>query len=140
VIVLDTNVVSELMRDAPAESVRRWARTVPSTQRYLTATSVAELTYGAARLPTGRRGDTLERRVGATVNEDFAGQVLPFDVDAATRFGPLVAARDRLGRPIETADAQIAAICLHHGAALATRNTRDFDGLGLTLINPWEEG
>lgn len=138
-IVLDTNVVSELMRDSPAGSVRRWAGTIPAAERFLTATSVAELTYGAARLPVGRRRDVLERRIDATVNEEFPGQVLPFDVDAAKRFGPLVAARDSRGLPIETADAQIAAICLHHGAALATRNTRDFEGLGLTLINPWEE-
>jgi predicted nucleic acid-binding protein len=103
----------------------------------LTAPTVAELTYGAARLPVGRRRDELEATLVTTVAETFADRVLPFDVTSGQLYGSLVADRERLGRPIETLDAQIAAICLQHDATLATRNTRDFEGLGLSLIDPW---
>jgi predicted nucleic acid-binding protein len=137
VIVLDTNVISELVRVQPAQAVVRWVVNQPADELRLTAPTVAELTYGAARLPDGRRRRELEATLVATVDESFMERVLPFDVTSGQLFGPLVASRERLGRPIETIDAQIAAVCLRYGASLATRNTRDFEGLGLTLIDPW---
>lgn len=136
-IVLDTNVVSELMRPHPAPAVRSWFRSVPAAEQFLTAVMVAELGYGVARLPAGHRRDDLARRLDRLVNDLFARRVLPFDEAAGRRYGPAVVIRERAGRPIGTADAQIAAVALDHGAALATRNTRDFEGLGLTLIDPW---
>lgn len=139
-IVLDTNVVSELMHETPAEPVRAWGRTVPAARRFLTAVTVAELSYGVARLPIGRRRDRMAEEVTAVVRDEFSDRILVFDVAAAERFGALVADRLTIGRPIGILDAQIAAVCLQHGASLATRNTRDFEDLGLTLINPWEGG
>ncbi|TFV55770.1 type II toxin-antitoxin system VapC family toxin [Geodermatophilus sp. DF01-2] len=136
-IVLDTNVVSELIRDVPATAVVRWARSVPSAERFLTAVSVGELVYGVSRLPEGRRRTALEAAVASALASFSPEQFLPFDEAAARPYGSLFAHRERLGRPIEIADAQIAAICLHHGAALATRNPRDFTDLDLRLINPW---
>lgn len=136
-IVLDTNVISELIRVQPAQAVVRWVVSQSADDLRLTAPTVAELTYGAARLPDGRRRRELEATLVATVNDSFRERVLPFDVTSGQLYGSLVASRERLGRPIETMDAQIAAVCRHHGAGLATRNIRDFEGLGLTLVDPW---
>ena len=135
-IVVDTNVVSELMRPRPAEDVVVWfARQDPLRLR-LTAVTIAELRYGIARLPAGGRHDAL----GEAADEltlRFADEVLPFDLAAARRYGVIVTARERAGSPIAALDAQIAAICQVHGAALATRNTKDFAGIGLDIVNPW---
>lgn len=139
-IVLDTNVISELVRPVPDVRVTTWLDEQAIPELHLTVITVAELGYGIARLPLGRRRDDLARQTGGLLERLFSRRVLPFDQSAAQLYGDVGATRDRLGRPIEIADAQIAAICLHRDAALATRNTRDFDGLGLTLVNPWEEG
>jgi len=136
VIVLDTNVVSELMRASPAEVVVSWLRQQQRGSLATTAITVAEIQYGLARLPVGRR-TTLLRHVTEDVLAAFAEQVLPFDDDAAGLYGDIAAGRERVGRPIDGFDAQIAAICRARGALLATRNTKDFLETGVDLVDPW---
>jgi predicted nucleic acid-binding protein len=136
-MVLDTNVVSELMRTEPDAAVLAWLNDQPADTLWLNSVVVSELLYGVARLPDGKRRAQLALAVQAMLAEDFAGRVLPFDLEAAVVYADLVAMRERQGQPIDVADAQIAAICLAHGATLATRNTKHFEGVGLTLMNPW---
>jgi len=136
-IVLDTNVLSELMRRRPAEHVVRWVDGQDASGLAITAVTVAELLYGIARLADGARKTELAAAVDALVREDFAERVLPFDVPAAEHYADLVAERDRHGRSISTADGQIAAICRCHDARLATRNVRDFSEVGIELVDPW---
>ena len=136
-MLLDTNVVSELMRPAPEAAVLSWLNRQASDTLWLNSVVVSELLYGIARLPDGKRRAQMAQTVQAMLDEDFSGRVLPFDLDAAVVYADLVAMRERQGLAIDIADAQIAAICLAHGATLATRNIKHFDGLGLTLINPW---
>lgn len=136
-IVLDTNVLSELMRRRPAARVVGWVDEQDASALAITAVTVAELLYGVARLAAGARKTELAVAVDALVREDFAGRVLPFDVGAATHYAELVAERERQGRPISVSDGQIAGICRHHDVALATRNVRDFEAGGVALIDPW---
>ncbi len=136
-IVLDTNVVSELMRHAPDAAVVTWVDACPPDDVFLTAVTAAELRYGAARLPDGRRRRELMELVGQLLTEDFEGRVLPFDDAAALHYAELVVARDRAGRPISMADAQIAATCRRFDARLATRNFDDFAGTGVAVVDPW---
>ena len=139
-IVLDTNVISELTRQAPAPRVISWLDSLAAAEVATTAITAAELLYGVARLPGGRRKTTLKAAVDGLLSDDFQGRVLAFDEPAARRYADIVTARERLGRPIGAADAQIAAICQTIDATLATRNTEDFDEAGIELINPWELG
>ncbi|MEU4240701.1 type II toxin-antitoxin system VapC family toxin [Actinoplanes sp. NPDC026619] len=137
-IVLDTNVVSELMRAAPAPAVIAWLQQTSSTGLYTTSVTVAEIRYGIARLPDARRKHDLSQ----AANEIFAAfprQVLPFDLAAATAYADVVAAREADGNPISGFDGQIAAICRSRAATLATRNTKDFIDTGITLIDPWQQ-
>ncbi len=113
-----------------------WVDEQEPTALHTTAISVAEVGYGLLRLPDGQRRNALVAAANA-VFADYADRVLSFDASAAQHYGEIVVARERAGRPIAGFDAQIAAICRAHGAVLATRNTSDFDGLGLTLIQPW---
>lgn len=135
-IVLDTNVVSELMRPSPAPEVVAWLRRQNGASLVTTAITVAEVRFGLARLPDGRRAVQLQR-LADDVLASFPAQVLPFDGSAAERYGDLAAQRERAGRPIDALDAQIAAICLTREATLATRNTKDFVDTGVDLIDPW---
>lgn len=137
-IVLDTNVVSELMRAAPAPSVLGWFASFRASELWITAITAAELRFGAGRLPSGRRRDQITAAVEGLLEADFRGRVLPFDAAASVSYADLVVARERSGRPLAFPDAQIAAIAVTRGAALATHNVRDFADLGLSLINPWE--
>ena len=136
-VVVDTNVVSELMRLTPDPAVMAWFSKQNSAELYLTAVTEAELRAGAAILPAGRRRDRLAAEVDAMVREDFAGRVLPFDSVAARAYGAIAAARRSLGRPILEADCQIAAIARATSAAIATRNRADFEHCGIALIDPW---
>lgn len=136
-IVLDTNVVSELMRHDAAAEVVAWVDGMPADQVYITAVTAAELLYGVARLPDGQRKQTLAAKVRGVVEEDFAEQVLPFTGEAAPYYAQIVAERDRLGKPISMADAQIAAICRRYDLGLGTRNTKDFADTGIRVVNPW---
>jgi len=139
VIIVDTNVVSELMRPQPDESVRRWALAQPASQLGTTAITVAEILYGIERLPSGQRRRRL-LSVATEVFATFAASILPFDGDAAAHYPRIVDARVRSGRPIDGFDAQIAAICYSTGSTLATRNTKDFQQLDLDLVDPWHPG
>lgn len=136
-IVLDTNVISELIRSRPTESVVEWINRQPAHDVYLTAITVAELLYGVARLPDSRRKRELSDQVEAMLVEDFGHRVVAFDETAAVHYADIVVRREREGRPIGAADAQIAAICRSHVALLVTRNTLDFAGTGITLLDPW---
>lgn len=136
-IVLDTNVVSELLRAAPDGAVLAWVDAQPASDLHLTSVTAAELLYGVALLPTGRRRARLAEEIGAVLEEDFARRVLGFDLLAAGHYADLAARRRSLGRPVSAADAQIAAVCRSHGASLATRNVTDFDDVGVDVIDPW---
>ncbi len=135
-IILDTNVVSELMRPAGDPRVLRWMRKTGDGDLATTAITVAEIEYGLARLPDSSRADAL-RTAAAALWASFSTAILPFDVSAARDYGALMAARGRAGRPTSAFDAQIAAIATVHNAKVATRNIADFQGMGLKLIDPW---
>ena len=136
-IVLDTNVVSELMRPVPNPAVLAWVDAQSDRDLWLCSVVVSELLNGLARLPMGSRRAQLTQAFEAMLAEDFVGRVLAFDLPAAVVYADLVSSREQLGQPLAMADAQIAATCLAHGAQLATRNVRDFEGLGLGWMNPW---
>ena len=136
-IVLDTNVVSELMRPAPHPAVLAWVDAQPDRDLWLCSVGVSELLWGLARLSPGARRAQLPLAFEAMLAEDFSGRVLAFDWPAAVVYADWAARREREGQPVAMADAQIAATCLAHGAQLATRNVRQFEGLGLVWVNPW---
>lgn len=136
-IVLDTNVISELMHPRGEPRVVAWTDDQLAGEVYLTAITTAELRYGVARLPDGHRKSDLADRLQRTIEEDFVERVLSFDDDAAAHYADIVVDRERRGSPISMADAQIAAICRQHGASLATRNTKDFTHTGIEVVDPW---
>lgn len=135
-IVLDTNVISELMRAVPSEEVVAWVRAQRSDELCTTAVSVAEVRYGIARLPAGKRRTGLHAAADDVFGA-FADVIVAFDEVAARHYAGVVVEREQQGIPISGFDAQIAATCRSKGAALATRNTDDFAHLGLELISPW---
>ena len=136
-IVLDTNVISELMRATPATAVVRWTNARPAASLYITSITQAELLHGIQLLPRGKRRDAIEAAAEEMLERDFAGRVLPFGSDAAVAYARIAAARRRTGRPISAFDAQIAAIARASDADLATRNVDDFAGCGVDVIDPW---
>ena len=136
-IILDTNVLSEVMRPLPTAEVLRWLATHPASRLFTTTITQAEILYGLELLPKGKRRAALQSAVEAMFEEDLADRILPFDSDAARVFPQIAASRRALGRPITQWDAQIAAIALSRGAALATRNTGDFEHCGITVLGPW---
>ena len=136
-ILLDTNVLSELMRPAPETAVEQWLAGQPDASLFISSITEAELRYGAALLPIGKRRVALIAEIEGMLEEDFGGRVLPFDRLAAQAFAAIAADRRGAGRPISQADAQIAAIAHSRGASLATRNVSDFAGWGVEVINPW---
>jgi toxin FitB len=135
-IVLDTNVVSELMRAAPEPNVIEWLRRQRSAELFTTAVTLAEVRYGIARLPDGRRKEQLAQAADEVFSA-FPEQVLPFDATAAAAYADVVTDRGTNGQPIDGFDAQIAAICRSRHATLATRNTKDFHQTGVELVDPW---
>ena len=137
-IVLDTNVLSELMRPAPLATVRNWVATQSATSLFTTTITQVEILYGLSLLPKGRRRDAIEAAADAMFEEDFAGRILPFSSDAAHAFAEIAVARRQSGRPISQFDAQVAAIASSTGAGVATRNVPDFEGCGIKVINPWQ--
>ena len=136
-ILLDTNIVSELMKSAPEPSVLAWIDAMPAATVFVSAIARAEILYGIALVPEGKRRDRLEQAAHTAFETYFRGRILPFDSEAADAFAPLAASRHRAGRPISQPDAQIAAIARSRGAALATRNVSDFAGCGVEVVNPW---
>jgi predicted nucleic acid-binding protein len=136
-LLLDTNVVSELMKAAPNSQVLTWADARPSEEFYVSAVTKGELLFGVALLPASKRRDALAEAVATAFAKVFAGRVLAFDSAAAEVYAEIVAARRRAGRPISAFDAQIAAIARLHGASIATRNVADFEGCGVVVVDPW---
>ena len=136
-IVLDTNVLSELLKANPKRSVIEWVEAQPRSSLYTTTVVEAELLYGLALLPDGARKAGLESAVAAMFNDDFSGRVIPFDSLAAHAYSEIASERKVLGRPISQLDAMIAAAAMSRRAGLATRNTRDFLGCGIDVIDPW---
>ncbi|MGA9876248.1 MAG: type II toxin-antitoxin system VapC family toxin [Solirubrobacteraceae bacterium] len=137
-IVLDTNVLSELIRGEPDERVVDWLDSLDAAMVVTTAITAAELLYGVARLPEGRRKRRLREAIDGLIEKDFEGRVEPFDAAAAAHYGALVSDRDAAGCPIGVADAQIAAICRRLKATLATRNVADFRDTGVEIVDPWQ--
>lgn len=137
-IVLDTNVLSELTRPAPNANVMAWMEAQAAETLFTTAISRGEMLYGAHILPPSRRRDTLLAAVRAIFSEDMAGRVLPYDEAAADAYAEISARRRTVGRPSSQPDLMIAGIARAVEAALATRNTKDFEDCGIGLIDPWQ--
>lgn len=137
-IVLDTNVLSELMRSAPEAMVTNWVATQSAANLFITTITQAEILHGVLLLPRGRRRDAIEAAADAMFEEDFAGRILTFSSHAAHAYAEIAIARRQSGRPISHFDAQIAAIAKSMGAGVATRNVADFAGCGIKVIDPWQ--
>ncbi len=138
-IILDTNVLSELMRSSPAPQVVQWVQNHRSAELFTTSITQAEIFYGIELMAGGKRRQALLETAEAMFAEDFVGRVLPFDGDAARSFAAIAARRRASGKPISNSDAQIGAIVHLRGATLATRNLADFEGCGIRLVSPWRE-
>ena len=136
-IVLDTNVLSELLRPEPERRVMAWLDEQSRASVFTSAVTQGEILYGIRLLPEGQRRKKLWDAAVAIFTEDFSGRVLSFDGDAADNYAEIGASRRAAGRPISQFDAVIASITRSHGATLATRNTKDFDGCGIQVVNPW---
>ncbi|MXZ70022.1 MAG: type II toxin-antitoxin system VapC family toxin [Acidobacteria bacterium] len=137
-VVLDMNVVSELMQPAGDPVVASWVAERPTSSLFLTAVTEAELRFGLAVMPAGKRRDGLTAGLERMLRAGFANRVLPFDSAAARAYAEIAAARRLMGRPVSQADAQITAIASARGMAVATRNVRDFEDMGINVIDPWE--
>ena len=135
--LLDTNVLSELLRARPEPAVLAWFAVQAPDSLVVSAVTQAEMLLGARLLPAGQRRQQLQQALEAMFREDFGGRVLPFDTAAAADYADVVHARRNAGRPISQFDAQIAAIARCRGVGLATRNVADFEGCGLVVDNPW---
>jgi hypothetical protein len=138
VIILDTNVVSELLRPVPDERVVAWVRAQRQSSLFTTVITRGEMLFGVCLLPEGRRRQELLREVIAVFSDDMAERVLDFGSEAADAYAEIAATRRSQGRPVSQSDAMIAGIARARGADLATRNVRDFESCGVTLINPWQ--
>jgi toxin FitB len=136
-IVLDTNVVSSLMRDHPDAKVADWLDRLPESSVWLTAISIFELRYGIEILAAGRRRRQLEHEFARVVDTDLQGRILPFDNEAAAAASLIAAARRKTGRPSEARDTMIAGIVVAQRADFATRNVRHFRDLSINVIDPW---
>ncbi|MGA2182394.1 MAG: type II toxin-antitoxin system VapC family toxin [Bryobacteraceae bacterium] len=138
-IVLDTNVLSEALKPSPSGIVLRWLAAQEPSAVYVTTITQAEMLYGIEVLPAGKRKARLSAVITQLFAEDFQGRILPFDEESARVFAKIVAGREAGGRPISQLDAMIAAIARSRSAAIATRNTDDFQDCGVRIINPWKE-
>ncbi|AUB77793.1 plasmid stabilization protein [Spiribacter roseus] len=136
-IILDTNVLSEVLKPSPAKAVVDWLACPPRSTFFTTAVVEAELRYGVGILDAGERRDQLQAALDGIFLEDFRARVIPFDRECAEAFSQIAAHRRRIGRPISQFDAMIAAAAASRGAQLATRNTRDFADCGIEVIDPW---
>ncbi|NJL88367.1 MAG: type II toxin-antitoxin system VapC family toxin [Coleofasciculaceae cyanobacterium SM2_1_6] len=137
-IILDTNVISEFMRLLPDPAVMAWVGQQEIPELFITTITQAEVYYGLALLPFGKRRLELARAVHQVFEQDFQQRILSFDSAAAMEYGTLAASRRQSGKPVSQADTQIAAIAQAQNAVLATRNIADFRDFGLALVNPWQ--
>ncbi|MCU1528012.1 MAG: type toxin-antitoxin system VapC family toxin [Frondihabitans sp.] len=138
-ILLDTNVVSEMMRPRPDPGVLAWLDAQDRAELHLAAMTAAELLQGVFALAKGRRARELIDAVGGLLDVEFRDRILPFDADSALEYAHLMVRRSRRGRPMPPVDGVIAATALSRYATVATRNIRDFEGVGLDLIDPWSD-
>jgi len=138
-LVLDTNMLSAMMSVEPIRKVADWILDQPSEEMFTAAVCQAEILSGISILPNGRRRATLEEAARAMFADDFHGRVLPFDTEAAAAYAEVFANRRKAGRPAGTVDLMLAAIARVRGASVVTRNVADFEGVGLTIINPWDD-
>ena len=136
-IILDTNVLSEMFKPAPDARVMAWLKAQPRPSLFTTAVTRGEILRGIRILPEGQRRQGLWQAALKIFADELAGQVLPYDSDAAEFYAEIGAARRAAGRPISQFDAQIAAVTRLRGANLATRNVKDFEDCGIDVINPW---
>src|SRR5690242_428964 len=139
-IVLDTNVLSELLRPSPGPIVLAWLTEQPSASLFTTAVSQAELLYGIRLLPSGTRRRRIMEAALAIFAEDFHGRVLGFDGESATLYAEIGAMLRTAGHPISQSDCQMAAMTRARGASLATHNTKDFESCGIDIVDPWSSG
>jgi predicted nucleic acid-binding protein len=137
-VILDTNVVSEMMKAAPSTTVLSWMNDQDASQLFLAAGTVGEIRYGLRVLPQGKRRRSLEEGFERILAEGFAGRVLAFDEAAAHRYGEVMGRRQEIGRPLPILDGQIASIAWSNGYAVATRNVQDFLECGVKIINPFD--
>lgn len=137
-IVLDTNVISELMKESPDKNVVDWISDFDAEQIYTTSITIAELHYGIEALPQGKRKLALRSALSG-LSGLFDKRVLSFDAKSALHYADITIRRKRQGRPISVLDSEIAAICSHHQITLATRNTVDFEALEIDVVNPWKK-
>ena len=135
--LLDTNIPSETLRPSPDAKVAAWLESHPKNSQFLSVVTLGELRRGITLLAPGARRTQLERFIELTVPLWFADRVLPVTQAIAERWGILDGQRQAAGRPLSVPDGMIAATALEHRLTVATRNTKDFEGLGLTVINPW---
>ena len=138
-LLLDTNILSAMMRFVAEQEVADWIVGQATDELFTATVCQAEILSGIAVLPHGRRRAELEAATGAMFAEDFQGRVLPFDMQAAAAYADMFAARRKAGRPTGTMDLMLAAIARVRGASIVTRNVADFEGLGLTIVNPWQD-
>ena len=138
-LVLDTNVLSAMMSAAPGRRVADWILGQPSEELFTAAICQAEILSGIAVLPHGRRRVALEEAARTMFADDFQGRVLPFDAEAAIAYAEVFAARRKAGRPGGAIDLMLASIARARDASVVTRNVADFEGVGLTIINPWDD-
>jgi predicted nucleic acid-binding protein len=138
VFILDTNILSAMMRLQLEPPVATWISAQPAGMLFTTSLSQAEILSGLAILPDGRRRRDLEATARIMFMEDFDGRVLPFDMKAAAAYADIFASRRRAGRPAATVDLMIASVARSHGASVVTRDTGGFEECGVTLINPWD--
>ena len=136
-ILLDTNVISEVMRPTPHPRVIGWLNATDAGELHVSTISIAEIIFGLELLPPGQRRQGLEERFQAFLSAAFSHRLLPFDEAAARHYGPIMAKRRRGGLPMAAPDGQIAAIARSKSMNLATRNTRDFRSCGVPLLDPW---
>ncbi len=137
-IMLDTDVISELWKITPDPKVRAWVDAQAVETFYLSAITVAELRFGVAAMPDGRRSAVYRDRLEAEVLPAFSGRVLPFDLDASRAYADLMARAKAEGKAIGKADGYIAATAAAHSLIVATRDTGPFEAAELSTINPWE--
>ena len=138
-IILDTNVISEMMKSVPSSNVMTWIDRQNAGELFITTITIAEIVYGLNALPVGSRRNMLENAFDKTMSKAFEYRVLGFDEPAAYRYGQLMTDRKKMGKPLSILDGQIAAIAHVNGFRVATRNICDFSDCGLELIDPFKE-
>jgi predicted nucleic acid-binding protein len=137
-VIVDTNIVAEMMKESPAQAVVSWFNDQESAALFLTTITIGEIGYGLRIMPHGRRRLQLEQGLERVLAEAFAGRILSFDEEAARHYGDVMGRRKEIGRPLSVQDGQIASIARARGGAVATRNVRDFVECGVEIVNPFE--